>query len=1143
MAARRQSRRRLAALISLGILIALAAPHAPAQAVPGPAAGDDGPGGLANVDRRYDADRRHTPAATQRQALTQLGDVEVGWSEHGTPASLLSRSGALTKSSKARPDTIARSFVREQRDLFGLSAADVARLRLTMHDSANGATFLRYQQTHQGRDVYGATLLVVTGPDGQLFFAGGDLVPNLSSAPAARLDAADAVKKMAKNVNPEKRAEPGKRLGTRDGVTRFQNTMGVPDLPDPAPIAADLVTVATEQGIRTAWRLDAEVASNARYTLLMDASTGEVLLRENQILNDSAHGLAHTGDDPEAGSQVADVPFPSPWVDAGGDTTSGNNTNTYQDADGDNTAHAGDQPHDADQHFDYPWTDPWGSGDGSEGALPVAGDERDAVVTQLFYYTNWFHDYSYNLGFTESARNFQNDNFGNGGSDGDAVEAESDANFLGEQCKDNDNNDVPCRNNANFTTNGPDGNKPRMQMYVGDTTNPDGTVRRTQRANNRDTVIHEYAHGITGRIISNTNLAGGEQSGALGEGWSDAFATSINNDPVYGEYNNGNYNTGIRGVAYDNDNLEYGDFDGDAGVHSNGRIWAMNMWETRAALIAKYGFGAGKSRHEQLMMTGLKLTPDTPSYHDARTAYLLADWAHSGFDFGAFPEGDNWCRIWAVFADNELGVTDSPDSDTETNPTVSTETPEDCDPTASIAAVPDTPEGTEITFDASASQVGGDSGDTLSYAWDLDNDGQYDDSTKPNPIRAYGDNGSRTVGLRVTNSSGYTDTASVTFTITNVAPTVTIDPAQLKSALENQSRSVKATFNDPGWQDTYTSNVDLGTAHLPDVPGAVSVTSPGGMGSADSGGATPDVGETTATITYGDNGDYTVTVSVTDDDGGTNNDTFVMAADNVDPTAVIDTSGEQSYGGQSAFILEAGEDLTVPASSEDPGSDDLTFLWDWDGALLNGETPDQQTSLVNPPDPDQPLSPTIQPRNVELSKTHAYGAACLYHLEVTVTDDDLGSASDSAVVLITGNADVSKGHGWWLNQYRDKAPNDFTPETLQCYLEIVNYLSLVFSEETDASNREAAARVLNAPAKSPAAVVFDQHALGAWLNFANGSVKLDTLVDTDGDSVVDTSFGDVMATAEAVRVDPNSTEAEIKAQKDIIERIATQSGG
>ena len=158
---------------------------------------------------------------------------------------------------------------------------------------------------------------------------------------------------------------------------------------------------------------------------------------------------------------------------------------------------------------------------------------------------------------------------------------------------------ILCRNNANFNTNGADGNNPRMQMYVGD----DGG-RRTQRANNRDTIIHDPLR-VAGRVIA-TRTSSAACPPGLGEGWGDAFATSINQDPVYGEYNNGDYVNGIRGVAYDDDSLEYGDLcDGGCEVHSDGRIWAMAMWEERAALIGKLGATTGKAVHEQLMMLGL----------------------------------------------------------------------------------------------------------------------------------------------------------------------------------------------------------------------------------------------------------------------------------------------------------------------------------------------------------------------------------------------------------------------------------------------------------------------------------------------------------------------------------------------------------
>jgi hypothetical protein len=45
------------------------------------------------------------------------------------------------------------------------------------------------------------------------------------------------------------------------------------------------------------------------------------------------------------------------------------------------------------------------------------------------------------------------------------------------------------------------------------------------------------------------------------------------------------------------------------------------------------------------------------------------------------------------------------------------------------------------------------------------------------------------------------------------------------------------------------------------------------------------------------------------------------------------------------------------------------------------------------------------------------------------------------------------------------------------------------------------------------------------------------LIDTNGDSVGDTQFLDVAADAEAVRLNPASTKAQITAQKDLLERI------
>ena len=54
-------------------------------------------------------------------------------------------------------------------------------------------------------------------------------------------------------------------------------------------------------------------------------------------------------------------------------------------------------------------------------------------------------------------------------------------------------------------------------------------------------------------------------------------------------------------------------------------------------------------------------------------------------------------------------------------------------------------------------------------------------------------------------------------------------------------------------------------------------------------------------------------------------------------------------------------------------------------------------------------------------------------------------------------------------------------------------------------------------------------------------MRLTTLVDTNGDGTKDATFGAAMLTAETIRSNPGSTSAQVKAQKNIVERISTQS--
>jgi len=136
---------------------------------------------------------------------------------------------------------------------------------------------------------------------------------------------------------------------------------------------------------------------------------------------------------------------PFGWHDTNGNPgeeytiTRGNNVWAAEDKDDDNVQ--GYSPDGgANLVFDFPII----TTDSAEGYL-------DAAITNLFYMNNIMHDVWYQYGFDEQSGNFQQNNYGNGGSANDYVVAQA--------------QDGSGMNNANFGTP-PDGSTPRMQMYI-----------------------------------------------------------------------------------------------------------------------------------------------------------------------------------------------------------------------------------------------------------------------------------------------------------------------------------------------------------------------------------------------------------------------------------------------------------------------------------------------------------------------------------------------------------------------------------------------------------------------------------------------------------------------------------------------------
>ena len=79
-----------------------------------------------------------------------------------------------------------------------------------------------------------------------------------------------------------------------------------------------------------------------------------------------------------------------------------------------------------------------------------------------------------------------------------------------------------------------------------------------------------------------------------------------------------------------------------------------------------------------------------------------------------------------------------------------------------------------VNFDGIASSVAN-TGDVITYAWDLDGDGGFDDSTLKQPTFVYSNPGTYTARLQVTDNHGSSDTSEpLTITVGNTPPTAAI---------------------------------------------------------------------------------------------------------------------------------------------------------------------------------------------------------------------------------------------------------------------------------------------------------------------------------------------------------------------------------
>ncbi len=581
-------------------------------------------------------------------------NLRAEMNEAGAMKNFFIDGAALSEPQSDVPDNIARGFLRREAALFALTERAVNDLRLEKEDNDAGTTFLDYAQTVGGYKVFEGNVKVAVGKSGEvLSVREGFLVEGTRARSNAKLTEAQGIAKAFEYAGREVVPQFAEMRGRswKGDSAEFANPLGA----EYEDVLSELNVVRVGNDARLAWHVYAEVGPDEWYELLVDANTGELLLRHNLYV-EQAQGTVYT-EAPDKGARVlvsfvgdTTINTSAGWMGTSTVTT-GNNVEAYLDTNADNlpdnnntTGLSNGHAFSADQNFTFPFS-----------TTVDPRTQQAAVVTNLFYYNNIIHDYSYTLGFTETSRNFQVNNFGRGGTGNDSVRAEA--------------QDGSGTNNANFATP-PDGQRPRMQQYIFTAANPD-----RDSSMDGDVVFHEYGHGISNRLIGNGSTAlSGTQSGAMGEGWSDYWAITMNGDGAVGEYSTANPN-GIRRAAYTVPANPVHDSYADVGaggfqVHRDGEVWAATLWDLRTQL--------GAALSDRLVLNGMKFTPVRPSFLNARDGILQADQNLNG--------GANRCAIWTVFARHGMGV--SAVGNDGTTHTAATDLPSDCGGTCTFSINP-----------------------------------------------------------------------------------------------------------------------------------------------------------------------------------------------------------------------------------------------------------------------------------------------------------------------------------------------------------------------------------------------------------------------------------------------------------------------
>ncbi|MBD2714242.1 T9SS-dependent M36 family metallopeptidase [Microvirga sp. STR05] len=381
----------------------------------------------------------------------------------------------------------------------GLSEQDMASPAITSQytDASTGLTHVYLRQRHQGIEIHGAVANVHVASNGRVVvlhhnFVSGvaakvrSTTPSLTPAQAVAAAARALNMPTPRSLSVEQEGRPAEGMVFNDGgisldkipvklmyqmkangelALAWDVTLAPLDamhhwnvrVDAQSGLLLDKFDYTVSEPVSFAEMTQQALASRGWQQVLATPATANRVNVPNSYnvlplsIESPSHGARQLVVDP---ADVAVSPFG--WHDvngiAGADSTNtkGNNVYAYLDRNGVNAFRKGASPDGGPtQIFDFAF---------AASAQPEIN--KDAAVTNLFYWNNVMHDVMASKGFTEAAGNFQVKNYTTtngtatpGGNDPVRAEAQDGASLA-----------TPNLNNANMSTPA-DGSPPRMQMY------------------------------------------------------------------------------------------------------------------------------------------------------------------------------------------------------------------------------------------------------------------------------------------------------------------------------------------------------------------------------------------------------------------------------------------------------------------------------------------------------------------------------------------------------------------------------------------------------------------------------------------------------------------------------------------------------